>query len=229
MEPIYRPATMDLDIWNEVYTKNEYRLPDDMSNEIVLDIGCHVGAFSAAAKLRNVSEIFAVEMELDNLRRAILNVNREKGQATFQSYHAAAWRSDCRGARIRSGGHDGINTGGAWSVPNTELLSDIPTIPFDDVVKIASDFFRRRIDMVKLDCEGAEWPILFTSKTLHIIDHLCGEYHAGHFDGFAYGQKVQGLDYSIDALRQLLKANGFIVEIEPPNKALYAHFWATRA
>ena len=28
-----------------------------------------------------------------------------------------------------------------------------------------------------MDCEGSEFPILFTSKKLHLIDYICGEYH----------------------------------------------------
>jgi hypothetical protein len=36
----------------------------------------------------------------------------------------------------------------------------------------------RRVAVVKLDCEGSEWPILLHSKELNRIGWLCGEYHA---------------------------------------------------
>lgn len=229
MEPLTRNGTLDRAIWDEVYGANEYRLKERMHKQIVLDIGCHIGAFSCAAKRRYVSEIFAAEMDFSNLNLAMHNVAAENGAAIFHPFHAAVWRSDVRGARLRNAGHDGNNTGGSWSLPTDSALNEVPTIPFDDLAKLASDWFRRRINLVKLDCEGAEWPILFTSQTLHIIDAICGEYHAGHFDSFTEEQKVQGVDYSIDALKQLLEANGFIVEIEGPNQAKYAHFWAERS
>ena len=31
--------------------------------------------------------------------------------------------------------------------------------------------------LLKLDCEGAEWPILLTSRRLHLIDEIVGEFH----------------------------------------------------
>lgn len=34
-----------------------------------------------------------------------------------------------------------------------------------------------RVRLIKFDCEGSEWPILFTSKTLHLVEELCGEFH----------------------------------------------------
>jgi hypothetical protein len=30
---------------------------------------------------------------------------------------------------------------------------------------------------LKIDCEGAEWPILLTSKKLHLIEGIVGEFH----------------------------------------------------
>jgi hypothetical protein len=33
------------------------------------------------------------------------------------------------------------------------------------------------VRLLKLDCEGAEWPILLTSRRLHLIDEICGEFH----------------------------------------------------
>lgn len=36
----------DASIWQDVYTNNEYQLPEDMTDWHVLDIGAHVGAFT---------------------------------------------------------------------------------------------------------------------------------------------------------------------------------------
>ncbi len=59
---------------------------------------------------------------------------------------------------------------------------------------------QRRIKLLKLDCEGAEHEIIRTSKLLHLIDEIVGEYHPpGNFD---------------DCL-EIFKAAGFQVEDVP--------------
>ena len=41
-----RPGTNDALIYANVVTRNEYRVPDDMSGAVVIDIGVHIGTFS---------------------------------------------------------------------------------------------------------------------------------------------------------------------------------------
>ena len=33
-----------------------------------------------------------------------------------------------------------------------------------------------KIDILKIDCEGSEYPILYTSLCMHSIDNIVGEY-----------------------------------------------------
>src|SRR5207253_2479558 len=84
---------------------------------------------------------------------------------------AAAWRSDGQTAPLRI--HDGD-----WGNPGGRRLTagdgaETILIPFDQIVARVTKDGRRRINLLKLDCEAAEYPILFTSKCLALIDGIC--------------------------------------------------------
>lgn len=224
----FRNGTHDKAIWESVFDNNEYRLPDRMDGAIVLDIGCHIGSFASACKKRGAREVWGVEASIENLRLAMHNVAETPGDTIFQPFHAAAWRSDLRGARVAFGGHDGVNTGGSWAIPYDSSRDEVPSIPFDDLVKMSSDWGRRRLDWVKLDCEGGEWPILFTSRGLHLIDHIVGEYHCGVIPAFGPERNVSGIEYNLDTMKALLIDAGFAVEIVPPNWDNYNLFFSHR-
>lgn len=223
---IHRPDTQDAAIWQQVFADNEYRLPDDLTGKTCLDIGLHVGSFSAACKARNAGEVWGVEIDTESLSLALHNVHATPGNTIFQAVHAAAWRSDRRGDRLRlfpgGPGHQGCNR----SMP--EGVYEVPTLEFDVIVKMVTDFGRRRLDWLKLDCEGAEWPILFTARSLHLVDHIVGEYHAGVLPDLPEIARVPGVDYSIDDMKALLERAGFAVEIIPPNFHWYNLFFAHR-
>ena len=53
----------------------------------------------------------------------------------------------------------------------------VPVVAFDEVMERVEE----PVSLVKLDCEGSEWPILLTSQMLHLVDSLCGEYHLGAY------------------------------------------------
>jgi len=224
----FRDGTLDRDIWTSVFEHNEYRVPSVMRGQVVLDIGCHIGSFACLCKRNEAAEVWGVEASLDNLRVAMHNMGVMAGGTIFQPIHAAAWRSDTRGVRVAFGGHDGKNTGGSWAVPLDDTREEIPSVPFDDLVKMSTDWGRRRLDWLKLDCEGSEWPILFTSRGLHLVDNIVGEYHAGCIPFFGVERNVEGVEYSLDAMVSLLSVKGFAVEVEQPNADQYGLFWAHR-
>jgi hypothetical protein len=99
---------------------------------------------------------------------------------------AAVWRSDPNDDELRLDGYHAlpqsypgmegvVNTGGGsvlWG-----LGEPVAKIAFDDVVDLATNRGERRIRLLKLDCEGAEWPIVLTSQRLHLIGEIVGEFH----------------------------------------------------
>lgn len=57
-----------------------------------------------------------------------------------------------------------------------ENKAEIPVITFDQLVQ---DILQKKIDLLKLDCEGAEYAILLTAsrKSLDAVQHIVMEYH----------------------------------------------------
>jgi hypothetical protein len=68
-----------------------------------------------------------------------------------------------------------LNTGGGSVIFGAG--EPVEKIAFDEIVDALTNQGKKRIRMLKLDCEGAEWPILLTSQRLHLIDEICGEFH----------------------------------------------------
>ena len=79
---------------------------------------------------------------------------------------------------------------------------------------------RTRVRMVKVDCEGSEYPILLTSKTLHLVDAIVGEFHEFGTDdephtGINEILRVPNYDrFTIKVLKQALERAGFDVAVE---------------
>src|SRR5262249_44661822 len=94
---------------------------------------------------------------------------------------------------------------GAHQVSALGLGAAVEAVTFDEVIDELTA--GGRVRLVKLDCEGAEWPVLLTSRRLGRIDALCGEYHLGPLPA-AFG--LAGCPaFGPDLLRQALAAEGF--------------------
>jgi hypothetical protein len=68
-----------------------------------------------------------------------------------------------------------INTGNGsviWGIGEP-----VTKVAFDAIIDEVTNHGEKRVRLLKLDCEGAEWPILLTSRRLHLIDEICGEFH----------------------------------------------------
>ncbi len=53
----------------------------------------------------------------------------------------------------------------------------VKAVGLDRIIRHVTDRGRFRVRLMKLDCEGSEYPILFTAKTLHLVDAIVGEFH----------------------------------------------------
>jgi len=97
----------------------------------------------------------------------------------------------------------------------------VPKIAFDEIVDRVTNRGERQVRLLKLDCEGAEWPILLTSQRLGLIREICGEFHeiGGQFleigEDRAAKDPVFSLQdsakYTIGDLVAHLEASGFAV------------------
>jgi FkbM family methyltransferase len=178
-----------------------------MTGWTVIDIGAHIGAFANAC-LERGAKAKAFEPFPENYKLLLKNLNAPNENAKAFSY--AIWRSDIdtphlETLTISDYNHDEEppNTGSPSIIFGGHFVEEVYCLPFDDLF-----FLDRQVDLVKLDCEGAEWPILFTSKKLHLIDRIIGEYHECRLPFDIDGKN----EFTVEDLVKLLEDNGFEVE-----------------
>jgi FkbM family methyltransferase len=183
----FRSGTLDQLIFASVVAHNEYRLPERFEpDDVVVDVGAHIGSFAYAVVLRGGQHVWSIEPDGTNCALAAGHLKPYADLGYVRLIHAAVWRSDPNDDEVRFDGYHAfprsypgmegvLNTGGGsvlWG-----RGEPVAKIAFDDVVDLATNRGERRVRLLKLDCEGAEWPIVLTSRRLHLIDEIVGEFH----------------------------------------------------
>ena len=166
---------------------NEYRLPDRFApGDVVVDVGAHIGAFAYAAVQRGAEHVWSIEPDPANLALAAEHLKPYVDKGYVRLMQQAVWRSDPNDDELRFDGYHDFPKSfkGMEGVLNTADGSvmwgegqPVAKVAFDDVVDLVTSGGERRIRLLKLDCEGAEWPILLTSQRLHLVDEIVGEFH----------------------------------------------------
>jgi FkbM family methyltransferase len=201
-----RAGTLDRRIFLDVVARNEYRLPRRFDpGDVVLDVGAHVGSFSLAALRRGAARVLACEPARDNYR--VLEHNLAPYASRVTLLRRAVWRSDGLPAVLALANPlDPRNTGAARVCAGGEgALS----VGLDELIEQAGG----RVRLLKLDCEGAEWPALLTASRLGAVAEVRGEYHLGEF---TTGLGCDDLPpFTLDVLRDHLRRTGFRVELRP--------------
>ena len=183
----FRRDTLDRAIFNHVVAFNEYELPASfLPGDVVVDVGAHIGSFAYAVVSRGCENVYCIEPDRGNVLLAAKTLKPyiEKGHVRLTC--GAAWRSDPNDDELYFDGYhffpksytgmEGIlNTGNGSVMWGTG--EPVRKVAFDDIVDLVTEHGEKRIRLLKLDCEGAEWPILRTSRKLQRIDEICGEFH----------------------------------------------------
>jgi FkbM family methyltransferase len=183
----FRNGTLDRAIFNGVVVFNEYRLPDSFApGDIVIDVGAHIGSFAQAVLSRGCRKVYCIEADRSNFEIAAQYLRPSIENGTVQLVRGAAWRSDRNTDELYFDGYhpfpksftgmEGIlNTGNGSVVWGRG--EPVAKAAFDEIVDLVTNHGEHRVRLLKLDCEGAEWPILLTSQRLGLIDEICGEFH----------------------------------------------------
>lgn len=152
-------------------------------NEIIVDIGACIGAFSALVRKRNPSaRIVAVEALTDNIPCLRANV------ASYATVIPCACTYESK-VGILSSLIDGTHaSGGSIVQPLDEMdppgthalyktrLEPLRTITLDEIMDWCG---LPKINVLKIDAEGSEYSIFEHAQCLSKIDLIVGEYHGG--------------------------------------------------
>jgi FkbM family methyltransferase len=135
-------------------------------NSVIVDIGAHVGVVSMTLAKRHGCRVYAYEPQPENYRRLLENIALN-GLGHLIIPHPYAVTGDGRDVTIS---HDERNSGGGSIYKGTGEWVKSVTLP-DILAEVGG-----RIDLLKIDCEGAEYEI-FEGADLSGIKAIRAEFH----------------------------------------------------
>lgn len=211
-----RPGTEDETVFRNVVDLNEYGLPHEFStDDLVIDVGAHIGSFSYAVLKRGAGKVYAYEAHPINW--AIARKNLSAFGDRVSCTNLAVWRSDESARTLYNDVITGYPHTGGISVLWNEQGVPVRSSGLDEILFEVTDGLRKRVRLLKLDCEGSEYPILFTSQHLDVVEEICGEYHEVAPEFVPEQAKVIGRCeyFNSSVLKGLLERQGWDVELEP--------------
>lgn len=157
---------------NEIYTPNGFEIqPDD----VIVDIGAHQGVFSAYAAQRTRGTIKSYEPNSVNFKKLCGFISRNN-LANVDPHHKAIAGSSGEGKLYLSG------TTSTHFLINATDISDLEGQTFETIQTESLDLLLKdmdHVDLLKLDCEGAEIDILLSAnrESLKKIKRISAEIH----------------------------------------------------
>lgn len=174
---IFREDSIDKRIYESVFKKNEYKIPTLENTDVVVDVGAHIGSFSLKCWFEGSRNIFAFEANKENYNVCFHNCSKF---GINVSNNAVRGNKDyltlnCKPSKDfpRTKAENLINYGGL--VVSTG--EDIKVVTLEEILHTVGG----KIDILKLDCEGSEFPIIYQSnpRIFQSINKIVGEYHSG--------------------------------------------------
>jgi len=192
--PCYRSFSSDKSIWNEVYFHDQYNLPALSPSDVVVDVGAHTGAFTCACLARGARRIVAFEPDPESFALAMLNIqdfiDRFEIAAPVKVHNSAIWRSDREEPLRITHTRFAEFYRSYYQAVQATLFSDKDTMPVHSVGLDNILGPLAKVSLLNLDCEGAEWPILFTSTLLRRVKRLMLEVHSIPWKAYELGRSV---------------------------------------
>lgn len=220
---IGRPFSVDRAIINEewldrCYEPNDAGIPWDWSScQTILDVGAHIGTFTLyAAAHAPYARITAFEPEPGNAEILRRNIDVNRLNDRVEAVEAAVGGSNGTiefhlTTASASGGH---------SIFKYAADSRSITVPMISLESVFTERGIDRCDMLKLDCEGAEYEALYglSAERLARIRFIAMEYH--HFSNEP--------SHAPAHLKIFLEKHGFTV-MSPAKSLFFAYRAATKA
>lgn len=171
---IDRLKEKDARLYTTLIEQNEYALIDiDVYGKNVIDIGANIGMFTALALEHGAKKVVAVEPLPTNTAELLKLYGHEPRVVVIQK--AVTDKESQRVRMTNEGAVSKLVSGQAFvDVASTTLLSLLKNLPEDDTNLV-----------LKLDCEGAEFPIILNSKfILDRFQTIYMEVHEGALEGY---------------------------------------------
>lgn len=217
-------------IWCETYLRNVYRLPDRMDGWKVVDIGANEGVFSHLAFERGAATVVSCEPVKANYARLVQNMERRAGSICVHAACVTDGAPPVLGMRFGTGKDphlSGMEVGPA--IENLTCTIELYRLAEMANWKSAGLLSFTPVDLLKLDCEGYEWPILLASNSLDMFKYITAELHFSRL--FAVHDATNlGLprtkESAIKSLERELNAFNFDFKIQEAQDGNFGYLWA---
>lgn len=199
----------------EIFLNEEYGSISD--DAVVLDLGANIGAFTiyATTGARNV-RTYAYEPLPDFYAILQENVRLNRRDETVHSFNTAvAAEAGIRDLYLQGGQFFFPTLVGATNNDSEERV----TVCCTTLAEIMKSNHLERIDLLKLDCEGAEYEILYPAPLacLKRITEIRMEYH-----------NLDSEDRNLDGLKRFFTRSRFVVTHLKPTSETNGTLWAER-
>lgn len=158
--------TWDNTIFTSCFIENEYEIGELKEDDIVIDLGTHIGSFSRICYSKGSRKIYGYEVDKTNF-----DVYQQNAKEGMTSYNKAVWRSDIDVTTLKFDTNIVDYNTGMGTIFGSDGI-EVECVKLDDVL---AEF--ESVRLVKIDVEGSEYPILYTSKQLHKVKEIVGEFH----------------------------------------------------
>jgi FkbM family methyltransferase len=199
----------------EIFLKEDYgRMPDDA---VMIDLGANIGVFSvyAATTARNAT-VYAYEPLYEYFKLAEANA-RLNGQGTAVTCFncAVAGRVESRTLYVRGTDFFFPTLMGQGSQESAEKVQ----VACTTLAEIVESNKLERVDMLKMDCEGAEYEILYPTPATYLekVKQIRMEYH-----------NLDDQQRNVGHLERFLTDAGFTITRNQANSDTNGNLWAAR-
>ena len=204
---IYTNEGVDSSTVAVVFLKNEYGVSH--KTDTIIDIGANIGVYSLISAKKYKSKVYAYEPMPQSFSLLKKNIELNKLQSKVK-YHKLAVAKTNEKRRF-------YNTG---SSPFNSLYTkgkDYVEVECTTLKDIFKDNNIKTCDILKIDCEGAEYEILYNTpdSILAKIKEIRMEYH-----------KIEGGEKdNVNDLKKYLQDKGFSVTKWDPENEKYGMVW----
>lgn len=204
-----------LHLFRETWVEGRYSIPNLSIGKggVIMDVGAHVGTFTIWAATKNPSaRVIAAEPSPETLKylRSNIEVNRLSNVTVVE---AACGGSEgavdlfSRGPLACNTVYRSDNYGSSFAAAGRVAMVTLD--------RLFSDFAVQHCDLLKLDCEGAEYEILYSAarNTLDRIEAIAMEYHTGmnEHDPRRLAEYLQQIGFNVDIKAPLDEEGGYLI------------------
>lgn len=160
-----------------VFAKQDYSVIKKGS--VVIDIGSNIGVFSIYASISGASKVYSYEPNEESYQILLKNIKINSLSNTVVANKYAVSANDDSYAKIpkESSPYNKLSIGDSL-IDQNDL---VPTITLGKILKVNQ---LENVDLLKIDCEGQEYPIFFGAKPedFRKIKEIRMEFHEGPID-----------------------------------------------